>query len=45
MLNTLVFLSILTSLGSNIYYLSPQRSANLLELLRDFVPTDTLLSI
>ena len=47
MLNTLVFSLIQTSLENNIYYLSPQRSANLLEFFQDSdtVPTDTLLGI
>ena len=35
MLNTLVFSLIQTSLENNIYYLSPQRSANLLEFFQD----------
>ena len=46
MINTLVFSSIQTSLGSNTYYLFPQRSVNLslgiLSRLKHFVPTDTL---
>ena len=48
MLNTLVFSLIQTSFENSIYYLSPQRSANLLEFfsrLRHFVATDTLLGI
>ena len=39
-----VLILIQTSLGSNIYYLSPQRSANILELFQGW-DTDTLLSI
>ena len=35
MLNTLGFSSIQPSLGSNIYYLSPQRLVNLLILFQD----------